>query len=107
MGTTNDSTPTFTFSANESGTTFACSVDSAAFVTCTSPFTTAVLADGAHTFYVRAADQAGNTDASPASRAFTVDTSVPDTDPPETTIDSGPSGTTDDNTPTFTFSLLR
>ena len=41
----------------------------------------------------------GNTDPTPASRTFTVDTT-----PPETTIDSGPSGTTNDPTPTFGFS---
>jgi len=37
-------------------------------------------------------------DASPASRSFTVDAT-----PPNTTILSGPSGTTSDTTPTFAF----
>ena len=57
------------------------------------------LADGSHTFEVRAIDQAGNTDASPASFTWTVDTTAP-----TVSIDSGPSGLTNDPTPTFTFS---
>jgi len=35
------------------------------------------LYDGSHTFYVRAKDQAGNVDPSPALRSFTVDTTSP------------------------------
>ena len=70
-----------------------------AFAACTSPYTTAPLSDGAHTFEVRATDGAGNVDPTPAQRSFTVDTT-----PPQTTIDSGPSGTTNDPTPTFGFS---
>jgi hypothetical protein len=97
-GLTNDSTPSFTFSANEPST-FECRVDGAAFAPCSSPFTTAPLGDGAHTFEVRAIDAAGNLDTTPASRAFTVDTVAP-----QTTIDSGPSGPTNDSTPTFGFS---
>ncbi len=96
-GPTNDSTPTFTFSSSEPGT-FQCRVDASAFAACTSPHTTAVLADGAHTFEVRATDLAANTDPTPASRTFTVDTAV------QTQIDSGPSGLTNDSTPTFAFS---
>ena len=66
---------------------------------CSSPQPYSSLADGAHTFEVRATDPAGNTDPTPASGSFTVDTA-----PPETTIDSGPSGPTNDPTPTFAFS---
>jgi hypothetical protein len=97
-GATGDSTPTFGFSS-EPGASFECRVGTAPFAQCTSPHTTAALGDGSHTLEVRATDAAGNTDASPASRAFTVDTS-----PPDTTIDSGPSGTITDATPTFGFS---
>ena len=98
-GPTNDSTPTFTFSADQAGSSFECRVDGGAWVPCTSAHTTASLADGAHTFEVRATDTAGNVDPTPASRSFTVDTAAPNT-----TIDSGPSGPTNDATPTFAFS---
>jgi hypothetical protein len=97
--TTGDNTPTFTFSATEPNATFECRTDGTAFAPCASPFTTLALADGGHTFEVRATDPAGNTDATPALSAFTIDTTAPDT-----TIDSGPRGLTLDTTATFTFS---
>ncbi|MCB0865956.1 MAG: carboxypeptidase regulatory-like domain-containing protein [Solirubrobacterales bacterium] len=78
----------FTFSATEGGSTFECSVDSGAYASCTSPHTMSSLSNGSHSFAVRATDPAGNTDATPASRTFTVDTS--DHTPPETTITTGP-----------------
>ena len=53
---------------------------------------------GAHTFEVRARDAAGNVDATPASRTFTVDTAAPDT-----TITSGPTGPTSSTRPSFAF----
>jgi hypothetical protein len=69
---------TFTFTANETDVTFACSVDNGAFQACTSPFTLMQLAQGSHTFAVRATDSAGHTDPSPATRSWTVDTVAPD-----------------------------
>ena len=75
-GTVTGSTPTFAFSSSEPGSTFECRVDTGAFAACTSPHTTATLADGAHTFQVRAKDPSGNTDQSPASRSFTVATAA-------------------------------
>ena len=101
-GATNDNTPTFSFSSNEAGASFQCRVDTAAFTACTSPHTTAALADGAHTFEVRAVDAAGNVDATPAARSLTVDAA-----PPETVLASGPSGLTNDPTPTFTFTASK
>jgi Big-like domain-containing protein len=100
----NDTTPTFGFSSSEAGSTFECRIDGAAFAPCSGPgakHTPAALADGQHTFKVRATDAAGNTDATQAERTFKVDTVAP-----ETTITSGPAegSTTSDSTPTFGFS---
>ena len=81
-GPTNDATATFGFSSSEAGSTFECSVDAGAFGACSGPgavHTTAELADGAHTFAVRAIDPAANADPTPASREFVVDTKAPDT----------------------------
>lgn len=97
-GLTADRTPTFSFNSSETGSTFQCKVDNGPFGACSSPKTTAPLSDGPHTFSVRAIDSAGNVDPTPAMRAFTVDTT-----PPNTTITSGPTGSTTDNTPTFGF----
>jgi hypothetical protein len=76
-GPTNDSTPTFAFSSSEAGSSFQCNLDAAGFAPCSSPLTTASLADGPHSFEVRATDKAANTDQSPASRSFNVDTVAP------------------------------
>jgi VCBS repeat protein/FG-GAP repeat protein len=76
-GFTNDSTPTFTFSSNDPSSTFKCRVDGGAFASCTSPHTTATLSNAAHTFEVRATDDAARTDATPAASSFTVDTAAP------------------------------
>jgi hypothetical protein len=75
-GLTNDATPTFTFSADEPAATFECSLDTgtAAFSACSGPGASHTpagpLSDGAYTFRVRATDQAGNTDPTPATRAL-------------------------------------
>jgi hypothetical protein len=74
--TTYDPTPTFAFHSTEAGSTVQCKVDGGAFAACTSPKTTVHLGDGSHTFQVRAKDLAGNVDASPASRPFTVKTAA-------------------------------
>ena len=73
-GPTNDPTPSFSFSSSELGSSFECQVDSGAYAPCSSPMTAPRLADGSHTFSVRATDAAGNTDPTPATRTFTVRT---------------------------------
>jgi hypothetical protein len=98
-GPTNVAAPSFTFAATEMGVTFECRVDAAPFASCLSPHQTATLSEGAHTFAVRARDAAGNQDATPATRSFTVDTV-----PPAVAIVSGPSGPTSSATSAFSFS---
>lgn len=73
---------TFAFVSTEPGT-FECSLDSAAFDACVSPKSLSGLSVGSHNFRVRAIDEAGNVDASPASHTWNI---LPpaDTDPPET-----------------------
>jgi hypothetical protein len=68
---------TFTFTADEAGSTFECSVDGAAFASCSSPATFTALADGAHTFDVRATDSSTNADPTPDSDAWTIDATAP------------------------------
>ena len=69
VGATNAS---FTFTSSEPGSTFACSLDGAAFSGCTSPASYASLALGPHTFAVQATDPAGNPDSTPAEANWTV-----------------------------------
>jgi large repetitive protein len=95
----NSASATFTFSSNDAGATFGCSIDNAAYQPCTSPRTYANLADGEHNVRVRAVDPAGNVDASPASRTWTIDTVAPNT-----TIDDGPPALTNNTSATFAFS---
>lgn len=56
---------------------FDCALDGAPWTACASPVSFPGLADGPHAFAVRARDGAGLTDASPATRSFTVATSPP------------------------------
>ncbi|MFL5891296.1 MAG: choice-of-anchor Q domain-containing protein [Solirubrobacterales bacterium] len=60
------------FSANESESTFRCRIDGSALSPCTSPKTFTGLSAGSHTVRVVARDRAGNVDATPASRTFTL-----------------------------------
>src|SRR5215210_6316107 len=104
-GTFTNPSASFTFSSNEAGSTFECKLDAGTFGSCSSPKSYSGLSDGSHTFSVRATDGAGNLDATPATRTWTVSTAPPpDTTPPNTTINSGPSGTVSTNSASFTFS---
>jgi hypothetical protein len=71
-GTIADRTPTFQFSSNEPGSTFQCKFDAKPFAGCASPYTSkTLLANGPHTFSVRAIDAPGNVGAA-ATRSFKV-----------------------------------
>ncbi|MFL6029265.1 MAG: Ig-like domain-containing protein [Gaiellaceae bacterium] len=68
---------TFDFTSNEGGSTFSCSLDSASFTSCSTPKTYSALPDGTHTFQVRATDTAANSDSTPASYTWAIDTTPP------------------------------
>lgn len=75
-GTIGASAPSFSFNATELGSTFECSIDGVTFASCASPKQYVGLANGQHSFRVRATDPAGNTDPTPAERIFRVNTST-------------------------------
>jgi hypothetical protein len=93
----------FSFSGDDGSGTgvagFECELDGAGFAPCTSPRAYASLPDGSHTFEVRAHDGVGNTDATPATVEWTVDTTAP-----ETTIDAAPADPSGVASASFSFS---
>jgi hypothetical protein len=102
-GTVTATSADFSFSSSEAGSTFECSLDGAAFAPCTSPKSYTALTSGAHTFKVQAKDAALNTDPTPATQTWTIETPA-DTTAPDTTIVSGPSGTVPETSADFGFS---
>src|SRR5919112_339082 len=70
--TTYNADPSFSFTSSEPNSTFECKLDSVSWVSCTSPKSYYGLANGEHTFSVRAIDQAGNADPSPEIRQWRV-----------------------------------
>jgi hypothetical protein len=69
---THDRTPTFRFASDEPGSTFQCKLDGRPFRPCRSPLTTKQLTRGHHIFKVRARDDSGKLDPTPASYGFKV-----------------------------------
>jgi len=89
----------FAFVADEAST-FECSLDGSAFKKCVSPVTFTGLADGSHTFAVRATDRAGNVEPTPVSYAWRIDTV-----PPVTRIESESLTETGDASVSIPFSV--
>ena len=89
---------TFAFVDGDATATFICQLDGGAFAPCTSPITYGELAEGGHSFAVKAVDPAGNQSAA-ASYSWTIDL----TPPPPPTITGAPPNVTDSTSATFSF----
>jgi peptidoglycan/xylan/chitin deacetylase (PgdA/CDA1 family) len=101
-GSTASRAASFEFSATATGVSFDCKLDAADWAPCASPQAYSGLGDGSHTFAVRAKDSDGNVDQSPATRTWSVNTAAP-----ETSIVSGPSGSTASRAASFEFSATE
>src|SRR6187431_1780611 len=79
---TRSSSVIFEFAGNDTGigiSHFECSIDNSNFTSCTSPVQSNNLVEGYHSVKIRSQDRVGNTDDSPASFGWTVDTVSPTT----------------------------
>src|SRR5205085_1979842 len=97
----NDTTPTFNFSATDNHSAAAnikleCKLDAGVYALCTSPKTPAALAEGSHGLTVQATDEAGNSD----TAAYTW---VLDVTKPTATITGHPSDPTNATSASFSF----
>ena len=72
LGTTAKTSATIAFAGYADAVSFQCALDGAPFAACSPPLTLSALSYGSHTFEVRARDAAGNIDATPASRTWSV-----------------------------------
>ncbi len=74
----NSADAAFTFTATDLAAslslTFECDLDNGGYASCSSPKNYTGLSDGSHTFSVRATDGAGNTDPTPATYTWTINT---------------------------------
>ena len=71
-GEVDSPTVKFRFKSTERGSTFECKLDRGKFKSCKSPKKVRNLDQGTHTFRVRATDDSGNTDRTPATREFEI-----------------------------------
>jgi hypothetical protein len=100
---TSSTTATFFLVASEKGSTYECKLDAGgAWSTCVSPRSYSALSAGPHQFWARAKDAAGNVDASPATRNWTIESApAADTTPPQTSIVAGPAPRTTSTNASF------
>jgi hypothetical protein len=96
---TNSRNATFSFTGTGGAIGFDCNLDGTSYPGCLSPVTYSNLADGIHTFVVRAKDAADNVDPSPATYTWEVDTVLP-----KPVINQKPSNPSNLTDVTFTFS---
>ena len=72
-GVTNSPSAHFRFESPNPEATFECSLDGGAYYECSSPENINRLSEGRHAFAVRALDEEGNADPTPASWIWAVD----------------------------------
>ncbi len=94
-GTTKSTSASFEFATSGAVSRYECSLDGAAFTTCASPKAYSGLTSKAHSFEVRAVDQAGHVDGTPSVRNWTVDAVLPTV----TSLSPAPGSSTRDRTP--------
>ena|GEM_PF-1233178 len=95
-----DATIAFASEGESAAESFECRLDESAWWPCAGPATTLTeLAEGPHTFEVRAVDSSGNADPTPAQVSFAVDLSAP-----VALIETGPDDPSQSPTATFAFS---
>ncbi|MBU8897756.1 OmpA family protein [Corallococcus sp. M34] len=94
---TRNTSATFDFDT-VGGVSYECRLDGGGWTSCTDPVTFTGLSEGNHSLAVRARNAAGIVDSTPATYAWTVDLT-----PPDTAITSGPPATTNSTTGTFDF----
>lgn len=93
----NSGQATFRFSSDARDATFNCRIDKEDAQPCHSPYVR-TLADGPHSFSVRAVAPSGEDDNTPAERLWTIDTV-----PPDTMLISGPPLADNSTNPAFAF----
>lgn len=102
-GTTASPQATFVFAAADTTpSSFECRLDAGEWSGCSAPQEYTGLADGPHTFEVRATDTAGNQELAAQTRAWTIDTV-----PPTTTITGAPAALTNAGSAFFTLSASK
>jgi hypothetical protein len=101
--TTTSTSATFTFTSTETGSVFECSLDNGGFAPCVGPVEYTELEYGTHSFAVRATDQAGNTDTTPATRSWTIQDPSAPTSALDTTLGTTPPQVTSSTSAAFSF----
>ena len=101
--TTINTAAAFTFHSTEPGSKFQCRLDTGSFAPCASGQSYTGLALGPHSFEVEATDAAGNTDATPAVRVWTVVS--PNTAPSITGLSATPNPANENDAVTLSVSF--
>ena len=96
---TKETSASFSFSADEPGSTFECSLDGEGFAACPTTQSYSGLPEGLRTFKVRAKDLAGNIDSTPATHSWTIETRAP-----TASVTSRPAALSNSRSATFAFS---